>query len=447
MTTERRRFALRGLIICLAMVFLNSIRAFGQSEVLVYTFPQVVKQFSAAGCNPRGNLVSDSAGNLYGTAEGCGLGGGVVFELLRPVPPSKAWTETVLYAFFGGADGLYPMAGVVLDAKGDLFGTTSAGGAANLGTVFELSPPAVAGGQWTKTLLHSFKGGLTDGAYPVSNGVVLDSAGNVYGVTTQGGIGLQEYGFSSTGVAYELTPPATQGAAWTETLIHSFTVKNGAFTPIGAPIFDGKGNMYGATQGGGANNHNIGAGVYRLTHPSTPGGSWIYRLLYSFGSPVDAPQASLVFHNNGRLYGTTQYGGQAGEGSVFELIPPVVAGDPWTQNVIHSFYLIPSDALQPVSGVVFDNKGNLYGTTPYGGDNGKCNSNQVIPGCGTVFKLAPPTEAGGDWTETILHSFDATSADGEIPLGGLLYWKNGVLYGSTSGGGRFHQGTVYGIVP
>ncbi len=445
MTTERRRFALRGLIICLAMVFLNSIRAFGQSEVLVYTFPQVVKQFSAAGCNPEGNLIADSAGNLYGTTPGCGTWGqGTVFELVRPIPPAKVWTETVLYSIIGGRS---PLAGVVFDAEGNLFGTTSAGGAGNLGTVFEVSPPAIAGGQWTGATIHSFAGGLNDGAYPGSNGVILDSAGNVYGVTTKGGNGRQLYLFSSTGVAYKLTRPAIAGDSWTETILHSFGAKEGAVSPVGTPVFDGKGNLYGATEGGRANGHSLGATAYRLTPPSLEGESWTLKVLYAFGGANTGPEGSLTFHNSGRLYGTTQYGGQSEQGSVFELVPPATAGSPWTQNGIHSFSLATNDGLEPMANVVFDNKGNPYGATPFGGGNGQCNSDKVIPGCGTVFKLAPPTEAGGDWTETILHSFDATSADGEIPLGGLLYWKNGVLYGSTSGGGRFHQGTVYGIVP
>jgi hypothetical protein len=138
--------------------------------------------------------------------------------------------------------------------------------------------------------------------------------------------------------------------------------------------------------------------------------------------------------------------GLGNEGSVFELVPPPIPGDLWTENILHSFDTSTSDGFRPVARVVFDNAGNLYGTTQYGGGHGDCDSTNV-GGCGTVFKLAPPTSEGGDWTETIVHSFDTTTTDGDVPSGGLLRWKNGVLFGVTFEGGRFQEGTVYGIVP
>ena len=156
-----------------AMLLATCAPAFGQSEFLTYVFPNS----GAVGCNPEGTLAADSAGNLYGTTQGCGGHFvGNVFELVRPAPPKKAWTETVLYYFHGGDDGGPPKAGVVFDRAGNLYGTTTEGGAFGRGTVYELSPPATAGAEWTETVLYSFQGGSSDGSYPASS-LVWDSAG------------------------------------------------------------------------------------------------------------------------------------------------------------------------------------------------------------------------------------------------------------------------------
>jgi len=246
------------------------------------------------------------------------------------------------------------------------------------------------------------------------------------------------------GVAYKLTRPAMPGGPWTETILHSFTAKTGAIFPVGAPIFDGKGNLYGATQGGTADGHSLGSAAYRLTPPTTAGAVWNFRLLFSFGGPDTGPQAGMISHKSGRLYGTTGFGGEFGEGSVFELSPPVVPGDLWTENILYSF-LGGADGSVPTANVIFDRVGNLYGTTQHGGEGG-CASD-TFAGCGTVFKLAPPATNGGNWTEMTLHRFDPTTTDGLLPSSGLLLWKNGVLFGVTPDGGRGKEGTVYGIVP
>ncbi len=423
-----------------AILFAVSTLASGQTEFSVYSFPGSTRT-SVTPCTPKGNLVADSSGNLYGTAIMCGGDTAAIFKLTRPVPPSKVWAETLLDRSLEGD----PESGVIFDVAGNLYGTAQ-GGANGFGFVFELSPPATQGDEWTETILYNFQGGLTDGANP-AGGLALDGTGNLYGVTTLGGSGTQEYDFctSGCGIAYRLTPPAAPGGAWTETVLHSFTAKKGAIFPVGAPVFDGKGNLYGATQGGAAIGHSLGASAYRLAAPAAVGDSWTFRVLYSFGGLGDGPEASLAFHNNGRLYGTTQFAGQFGQGSIFELVPPAPGGV-WAENILYSFDSVANDGLQPLANVVFDYSGNLYGTTQYGGGNGDCNSTNV-GGCGTVFKLAAPTTEGGAWTETILHSFDATTTDGELPSSGLLYWKNGVLFGVTADGGRGKEGTVYGIAP
>jgi uncharacterized repeat protein (TIGR03803 family) len=448
MTTIRLFVRARLGATLIATLFAASAFASGQTEFLVYSFPLATRSSMAAGCTPKGNLVADSAGNLYGTTKNCGAGVGVVFELTRPVPPNTEWTETVLYTFATSTlDGSNPQEGVVFDALGNLYGTTASGGATGFGVVFELSPPATAGGPWTESILYNFQGGVTDGAGP-SGGVVFDSADNLYGVTANGGSGEQEYDFDSTGVAYKLTPPVTPGAPWTETVLHHFLARAGVVHPVGALVFDGKGNLYGASEGGTSIGHSLGAAAYKLA-PASGSGEWTQTLLYSFGGPSDGPQSGLTFHNSGRLYGTTTYGGQFVAGSVFELVPPVAPSDAWTENVLYSFNGVANDGVYPVANVIFDKAGNLYGTTQYGGGKGNCGDG--IPGCGTVFELATPAPEGGNWTETILHSFDpgprGSVADGAEPTSGLLLWKNSELLGVTPDGGKGSEGTVFAVIP
>lgn len=173
MTNDRFSFAFSRLVaIFFSMLFAGSALASGQSEFLVYSFPRSTRT-SVTPCTPRGNLVADSSGNLYGTATMCGGNTGAIFKLTRPVPPSKTWTEALLDSSLAGD----PESGVIFDAAGNLYGTAQ-GGAAGFGFVFELSPPATEGGVWTETILHNFQGGLTDGAEP-SGGVTFDGAGNL----------------------------------------------------------------------------------------------------------------------------------------------------------------------------------------------------------------------------------------------------------------------------
>jgi hypothetical protein len=439
----------RGQLLLLLMLFAGSALASGQTEFLAYSFPQATADSMASGCSPQGNLVADSEGNLYGTTEYCGVGAGVVFELTRPVPPSTEWTETVLYTFTGGisssVDGRNPETGVIFDAAGNLYGTAM-GGTTGFGVVFELSPPETVGGPWTESILYNFQGGLTDGANP-SGGVIFDSAGNLYGVTAAGGSGEQEYDFDSTGVAYKLAPPATPGAPWTETVLHHFLARQGVVHPVGALVFDAKGNLYGASEGGTAIGHSLGAAAYKLIPPASGSGEWAHSVLYSFAGPNDVPQSGLIFHNNGRLYGTTGSGGEYSGGTAFELVPPAVAGGAWTENVLHNFGN-GSDGALPLVNVIFDNAGNLYGTTSGGGSGGS-SSDCYFLGCGTVFELTPPASEGSDWTETILHSFApvGSKTDGSKPSSGLLLWKNSELLGVTLDSGRGGEGAVFAVLP
>lgn len=342
--------------------------------------------------------------------------------LSAPAPASASDREKVLYAFEGGRDGLSPSA-VIFDTAGNLYGATFEGGnthcdpSAGCGTVFKLEPGAK--GKWSKTVLHTFNG-AEDGASP--SGLVFDAAGNLYGTTIYGiGGGAKGYG-----TVFKLAP-GTNGK-WTETVLHIFNDHDGS-APSCTLIFDKAGNLYGITPLGGA--YGFGT-VFKLV----PGmnGKWTETVLHSFdGKDGNRPTSALVFDSAGSLYGTTLGGGDVnycspnGCGTVFKLVP--ATDGKWTHTVLHSFR--GKDGSIPVSSLVFDTAGNLYGTTEQGGD---LNSNTCLGyGCGTVFKLAPG--ANGSWTEQVMHRFHGWT-DGFYPTAGLIFDTAGNLYGTTWYGGK-----------
>ena len=192
----------------------------------------------------------------------------------------------MLHAFTGGSDGAYPEAGLIADSNGNLYGTTRAGGASGVGTVFELMRPATAGGAWTETVLHAFTGG-SDGAHPEA-GLIADSKGNLYGTTAGGG----GSGFGS-GTVFELMPPATAGGAWTETVRHAFTGGSDGLYPIAGLIADSKGTLFGTTMLGGSS--NVGT-IFLLTSPANAFEVWREAVLYAFtggsneGNPFCPPR-------------------------------------------------------------------------------------------------------------------------------------------------------------
>ncbi|MFI5115931.1 MAG: choice-of-anchor tandem repeat GloVer-containing protein, partial [Terriglobales bacterium] len=262
--------------------------------------------------------------------------------------------EKVLYTFQGGTgDGAFPQAGLIFDTAGNLYGTTSLGGAYGFGTVFELTP--TAGGTWTEKVLYSFKNDGTDGSNPKA-GVIFDAAGNLYGTTSLGGAGVCQG--AGCGTVFELTPAA--GGTWTEKVLHSFGGATDGVIPEAGLIFDAAGNLYGTTGYGGP--YNWGT-VFELTPAA--GGTWTENVLYSFQGGADGagPAAGLVFDAAGNLYGTTEVGGAGvcqgnGCGTVFELTP--AAGGTWTENVLYRFQS-GADGANPYDALIFDAAGNLYG--------------------------------------------------------------------------------------
>jgi len=394
---------------------------------------EVLQYFNGKdGANPSAGVIFDAQGNLYGTTDGGGTyNRGVVFELSPN--PTGFWTETVLYSFSGvNGDGRYPYAGLVFDSLGNLYGTTAVGGAFNCvgssqgcGTVFELSPGQ--NGTWTETVLHSFDG--RDGALPYAS-LIIDAAGNLYGTTGHGGSGANCPAQLTVGcgIVFELSP--TQGA-WTESVLYNFCslaqCKDG-FGPFAGLIFDAAGNLYGTTSDGGAYSHcNPSCGtVFELT----PGnGAWTESVLFSFKGKYGAdPEDDLIFDAKGNIYGTTRLGhGNGGGGGVaFELSP---ANGAWTETVLHGFNR-DRDGQGPNGPLVFDASGNLYGTTQAGGSNER----------GLVFELSPP-QNGGKWKQTTLLRFSTRYGRGSSA--GLVSDSQNNLYGTIYG----PYGGVFKVTP
>jgi uncharacterized repeat protein (TIGR03803 family) len=260
------------------------------------------------GNDPFGPLTLDAAGNLYGTTERGGTSNdGTVFEL-SPTS-SGPWTETILFSFVG-SNGANPLGGVVFDSSGNLYSTTQMGGAFGYGCVFELSPSSSG---WTETVLYSFNNNNVDTIFPYA-GVVMDSAGNLYGMGEAG----TEFG---GGAVFELSP---SGGTWTESLLHTFLYNSknlDGIHPEDGLTIDAAGNLYGTTRWGGSGKDTEGDGtVFKL---SFSGGTWTEKILHNFNSGTDGkqPVGGVILDASGNIYGTTQEGGTFGNGTVFEIIP------------------------------------------------------------------------------------------------------------------------------
>ena len=430
----------------------------GGQDIVLYNFCSLYA--CNDGANPYAGLVIDSSGNLYGTTNTGGTGGsGTVFEI------PAGGQQTALYNFCsvsGCTDGASPLAGLVMDTKGNLYGTNSSGGTSGQGIVFKVNPKTKS-----ETVLYNFGTNAGDGTYPESP-LALDSLGNLYGTTganvsyypqgvfkltsagqetvlyrccsagtdgaspyaslildSKGNLyGTTSYGGSSrNGTAFKVT---TTGA---ETLLYSFCPGGGGCTtdgvsPTAGLVMDTNGNLYGATQAGGAYGQGT---VYEITATGQE------KLLYSFcpggGVCVDGsyPYATLAIDTQGNLFGASKFGGAYGFGAVFEITQ---AGQ---ESVLYSF--CPSgppcvDGESPTTGLVIDTAGNLYGTTAYGG---------AYSG-GTVFEVAATSHQ-----QSVLYSFGASLSDGSSPSASPVLDKSGNLYGTTMNGGAHGAGTVFEI--
>jgi uncharacterized repeat protein (TIGR03803 family) len=233
---------------------------------------------------------------------------------------------------------------------------------------------------------------------------------------------------------YKISPPQQQGGAWTETILYSFATAKEGYLAIGNLVFDGAGNLYGATWFGGDKGttcDSLYGGqcgvVFELSPPKQHGGKWTEKVLRSFAGGMDGaqPNGGLVLGSKGAVYGTTYEGGSGDWGTVYELKPPTRKGSVWAEKQLHVFTTGNAGGL-PSAGVIFDSKANLYGTT-----------------VGTIFRLAPPSTKLGHWKETILYTF---SEDAYGPQDTLIFDQAGNLYGTTYSGNSF-SGTVFRLKP
>jgi uncharacterized repeat protein (TIGR03803 family) len=375
----------------------------------------------------------------------------------------------VLYAFDTCG---FPNTPLIADAHGSLYGGVIVGGPGGQGCIFELSPTEYG---WQETMLYGFSGPDGNGPY---GALIFDKLGNLYGTTVTGGA-------FDAGVVFELSP--STGGAWTETILHNFGSTGDGTAPESNLIFDGQGNLYGTTNGGGTRTRNGGT-VFKLT-PGADG--WTETILYSFpgsinGPDADGPKGGVVMSPKGKLYGDTLAGGRYGVGAVFELDP---SGGAYREKVIYSFS--GTDGLEPISGLTMDRSGIIYGSTCSGNPHGwgnifsltensdgvwneknlhDMNSNDgicpvgpvvfddagnlyaaaergAINAMGSVFMLTPTQS--GYWTETVLHRFDfkfPNGVDGEQPYAGVIL-NRGKVFGTTTSGGVNDSGVVFEITP
>jgi uncharacterized repeat protein (TIGR03803 family) len=299
--------------------------------------------------NPTGPLTIDGAGNLYGTTNGGGPTDlGTAFKL------GADGTHTVLHWFEGGPnDGAYPSSGLTMDSAGNLFGTTFGGGAGGEGTLFKIS--AIG----TESLVHSFVGTQIDGRHP-RGGLTMDGAGNLYGTTIDGGVGIYDFG-----TVYKISPDGT------ESVVYTFLGEDGG-EPYARVTIDGSGNLFGTTLNAGNATVFSSGVVFKIT----PNGTNTVLHYFTGGitpAITDAgyPYAGLLIGSDGFLYGTSSQGGVNGFGTVFK------AGIAGTLNIVHAFAGAPADGAAPYGDLIVDSAGNLYGTTALGGANN----------AGTVFMI------------------------------------------------------------
>ena len=350
---------------------------------MLYTFTG-----AADGGGPEAGVILDSAGNLYGTTpNGGSAGAGLVYKL------DTAGHETVLYNFTGGVDGANPIAGVIRDSNGNLYGTTQSGGAASFdyqGVVYKLDTTG------HETVLYTFTGGSDGGQ--TQAGLILDSTGDLFGTATGGG--------SNPGAVFKVD------AAGHATMLYTFTGGADGSHPYAGVVLDSAGNLYGTTAYGGPANGGV---VFKL---DTSGRETV---LYGFPGAADGsyPSAGLIRDSAGNFYGTTSAGGTSGWGTVYKL-------DATGHETVLYTFTGGADGGGPNSGVIRDSSGNLYGTAVYGG----------TADYGVVYKV----DTSGQ--ETVLYSFTG-GADGSNPLSGVIRDSAGNLYGTNSWRGSGSAGVVY----
>jgi uncharacterized repeat protein (TIGR03803 family) len=411
-------------------------------ETVIHTFKG---DSGSDGSFPTGGMVFDANGNLFGTTSAGGVGefaDGTVFTM-SPDSSGGFKFQTIHQFSQATGDGGNPGSSVVFDAAGNLYGTTPNGGS-GCGIVYELSPTAAAGGAWTETILHKFGSNGSDGCGP-SGRLIFDQAGDLYGGTWFGGGGASNLLFCSNGCGTTYKLHLADGK-WTESVLHRFTGEGtDGVNPSGSLAFDAAGNLWGATAFGGAGDSstcgdpNGGAGIFfcGMVFELSPNadGSWTESTRYNFKDASTGwnPFSGLIADQAGNLVGTTENGGSALDGTVFQIIPE--GNGKVEERLIHEF-VGEADGSFPQSGLTLGAAGTLYGTAYVGGGTAFTCTKDSGGGCGIVYKLTP-NSTGSAWTETILYTFLGGS-DGAVPSDDRLALDaSGDVFGLASSGGDF----------
>jgi len=335
---------------------------------------QVLHEFAGGldGCNPHGPLVRRGTGVLYGAASNCGGSNtGLIYKLAPPPGGgSTTWTKTTIWDFdynLRPTSPRNPMAGLIADTPGNLYGTSYNGGKLGYGTVFQVSPPPAGKTDWSVSILNSLAMS-PGGGYPNAD-LTRATDGTLYTTATNGGTHYD-------GTAFALKPPAAGKTAWTKTVLYNFGGPK-ARKPFGGLTPGPGGVFYGTTYYGGAADAGT---VFKLTPPAAGKTVWTETDLYAFkgGGDGASPFTGVVRAPNGALYGTTSAGGTADHGIVFKLTPPAPGKTLWTKSEVYRFKG-GGDGSKPYAKLVVDPSGTLYGSTTEGGKYGK----------GTIFKLVP----------------------------------------------------------
>jgi uncharacterized repeat protein (TIGR03803 family) len=398
----------------LLLTFCSTLAA--SSQQIIFAFPAD----GSGGSVPTGGLISDATGNLYGTtASGGASGHGVVFKLSFE---SGTWTEDFLYSFKGGADdGSGPESALLLDAAGNLYGTTAAGGPSGNGTVFKLAPDGAGG--WTETVLHAFNG--IDGSLPILAPLVADAHGNLYGVTQ----GYCYRGTCGRGTVYELSP--RQNGSWSFKVLHSFGHTG---LPDAGLVLDKAGNLYGSTVFAGLK-YCVTSGCGTIYKLSPSAKSWTFTTIHAFDYNDGAyPIGNLIIDSAGRLYGSTNGGGSSYNGGVAFMLAPTKTG--WKETVLHTFGM-PGDGQGP-SSLLLGTFGHLFGSVPSSTDANYNFQN------GFVFELS--RQSNGTWNESVLYAFPQTNA-APFPNSNLIWNHARTALIGTTGPYSDPAGAVYEVTP
>jgi uncharacterized repeat protein (TIGR03803 family) len=368
------------------------------TEEILYNFPGGLKN-----CNPAGDLIEDSTGNLYGmTTDQYSSDYNLAGEVFKLSPPArgKIWLRTLIYQFKGHkGNTAFPGPGLAMDAKGNIYGTIGLDGETPA-YLFELKPPSGGTALWAEAELGTLPGDAQGSLLLLPNGTIY--------LATSGG------GATNDGTVVQATPPVGTETMWTIATIYQFPGSADGITPQSGVIRNAAGDIYGTTSLGGT--HNLGE-VFQLIPPAKGQTAWSSSILYSFegGTTDGANPVGVTLGGGGELFGATSSGGSSGSGTVFELLPPSAGQSDWAEAVLYSFTGVHER--DPNSPPITSGQGILYGTAG-----------------GVLYSLSPPATEGSAWSESVLHTFSGPP-DGSIPVAPPLKGENGLLYGTTLYGG------------